>query len=251
MTPLWLIIHHTATDRDTTTFSGVKDYHISKGWGDIGYHWFITTNRAYQGRGENVVGAHCLADGMNFKSLGICLTGNFQNETPTQWQLQRLEKLVRELQIKYNINSDHILAHGEVNGSSTACCGNNLIPFVKKLRGGSMSNDYKGLDLTNEDSMKVAVDTWDEVVNQKLYVKKDKYEKLSQDYNKLKDSTEARIKAETDNREELATMLAIDNDWPKILENVGELLAAKENKKVEVVETGHSKICRMLAKVGL
>lgn len=30
---------------------------------------------------------------------------------------------------------------------------------------------YKGLDLTNQDSMKVAVDIWDEVINKKLYVK--------------------------------------------------------------------------------
>lgn len=35
-----------------------------------------------------------------------------------------------------------------------------------------MSNIYKGLDLSNPESMKVAVDTWDEVVNQKLYIKK-------------------------------------------------------------------------------
>jgi len=125
---------------------------------------------------------------------------------------------------------------------------NNVVGWLHP-KGGNM--EYKGLDLKNEESMKVAVDIFDDVVNQKLYVKKDKYDKLSQDYNKLKDSTEARIKAETDNREELSNMLAVENDWPKILENVGELLAAKENKKVEVVETGHSKICRMLAKVGL
>jgi len=35
-----------------------------------------------------------------------------------------------------------------------------------------MSNIYKGLDLSNPESMKVVVDTWDEVVNQKLYIKK-------------------------------------------------------------------------------
>lgn len=34
-----------------------------------------------------------------------------------------------------------------------------------------MATMYKGLDLTNQDSMKVAVDIWDEVINKKLYVK--------------------------------------------------------------------------------
>ncbi len=140
MTPLWLIIHHTATDRDTTTFSSVKNYHISKGWGDIGYHWFITTSRAYQGRSEDVRGAHCIAGGMNFKSLGICLTGNFQVQQPMQWQLDRLEKLVRDLQAKYNIPNSNILGHREVDNASTVCCGDNLIPLVKKLRGGNMDS---------------------------------------------------------------------------------------------------------------
>ena len=37
---------------------------------------------------------------------------------------------------------------------------------------------YKGLDLTNQDSMKVAVDIWDEVINQKTYVKSDDYNRL-------------------------------------------------------------------------
>jgi len=40
-----------------------------------------------------------------------------------------------------------------------------------------MSNIYKGLDLSNPESMKVAVDVWDEVVNQKLYIKKAEVDK--------------------------------------------------------------------------
>lgn len=38
--------------------------------------------------------------------------------------------------------------------------------------GETMAIMYKGLDLTNQDSMKVAVDIWDEVINKKLYIKK-------------------------------------------------------------------------------
>ena len=34
---------------------------------------------------------------------------------------------------------------------------------------------YKGLDLTNQDSMKAAIDVWDAVVRQGQYVKADKY----------------------------------------------------------------------------
>jgi hypothetical protein len=38
--------------------------------------------------------------------------------------------------------------------------------------GETMAVMYKGLDLTNQDSMKVAVDIWDEVTNKQLYIKK-------------------------------------------------------------------------------
>ena len=37
--------------------------------------------------------------------------------------------------------------------------------------GNNMAVMYKGLDLTNQESMKVAVDVWDDVINKKLYVK--------------------------------------------------------------------------------
>jgi GH25 family lysozyme M1 (1,4-beta-N-acetylmuramidase) len=37
--------------------------------------------------------------------------------------------------------------------------------------GGTVSNIYKGLDLTNQDSMKVAVDVWDAVINLHQYIK--------------------------------------------------------------------------------
>jgi len=44
--------------------------------------------------------------------------------------------------------------------------------FDQLAAGGNMSTMYKGLDLTNQDSMKVAVDVWDEVINKQLYLKK-------------------------------------------------------------------------------
>ena len=103
----YLIVHHTATARDTTTFAAVKKYHISKGWGDIGYHYFITADgKIWPGRAENIVGAHASSSDMNFKSLGICLTGNFMDEVPTEAQLSSLKDLVIKLQTKYKLDSN-------------------------------------------------------------------------------------------------------------------------------------------------
>ncbi len=131
----YLIVHHSATARDTTTFEAVKKYHISKGWGDIGYHFFITPEgKVLPGRAENVVGAQCQADSMNFKSLGICLPGNFMNEVPTTQQLASLLNLLQKLMSKYNIPKENVLGHREVNGASTACPGDNLQRWVTSFR---------------------------------------------------------------------------------------------------------------------
>ena len=111
----------------------------------------------------------------------------------------------------------------------------------------NMANMYKGLDLANPDSMKVAVDTWDEVVNQKSYVK-------ASTYAELQASSEKRIEQETkrhkDFLEELSKQLGVAADEPKILENIAELLV-KESNVVTTTETKHSRLCQLLAKWGL
>lgn len=140
----YLIVHHTATSRDTTTFAAVKRYHVSKGWGDIGYHYFITADgKIWPGRAENVVGAHATSNNMNFKSLGICLTGNFMNEVPTTAQLTSLETLLISLKVKHNIPIENILGHQEIP-ASTACPGTNLLRRVQDFR-----KDYQEVKPTN------------------------------------------------------------------------------------------------------
>ena len=134
----YLIIHHTATARDTTTFEAVKKNHISKGWGNIGYHFFIEANGSLfgypQARGQDQVGAHCRADGMNYKSLGIALAGNFETEVPTEKQIETLTNLIVILQKAWDIPNENILSHNEVKGSKTLCPGKNLIPTIESLR---------------------------------------------------------------------------------------------------------------------
>jgi N-acetyl-anhydromuramyl-L-alanine amidase AmpD len=131
----YLIIHHTATARDKTTFAAVKRYHVSKGWGDIGYHYFITADgKVWPGRSENTIGAHARASSMNYKSLGICLTGNFMKEVPTYEQLQSLHDLLLKLIEKYKISKDNVLGHREVPKAATACPGDFLLEWIEKFR---------------------------------------------------------------------------------------------------------------------
>ena len=135
MKPEYLIIHHSATARDTTTFEAVKAGHIKKGWGDIGYHFFITADGVlHEGRGQDQIGAHCIADRMNYRSLGICLAGNFETEQPAKKQVETLKGIVGQLKEIWKIPAENILGHSEVKGAATACPGKNLMPFVLGLR---------------------------------------------------------------------------------------------------------------------
>lgn len=70
----YLLIHQSATPRADTTFEGIKRYHLSLGWGNIAYHYFIESDgKIRKGRNERTAGTHTKAGGMNLKSLGICL----------------------------------------------------------------------------------------------------------------------------------------------------------------------------------
>lgn len=130
--PLYIIIHHTATDRDKTTFQSVNENHKQRGFTRsslgyyVGYHYLIGANgQITQARSHNEAGCHCVADGMNYKSIGIGLTGNFNTEIWTQAQLKSLEKIVLKLENDCSINRrKNVLGHFEVRGALTDCPGN-------------------------------------------------------------------------------------------------------------------------------
>ena len=135
MTPTYIIIHHTASSRDKTTVSDVNVWHKVRNFTlsslnfYVGYHYLIlATGEVVQTRQDNEVGCHCVAQNMNFKSIGICLTGNFDIEEPTKEQLNSLSDLVEKKLGEFNISKDKVLGHREV--SSTECPGDSLFKWV-------------------------------------------------------------------------------------------------------------------------
>ena len=148
--PEYIIIHHSATAQgDAETF---RRAHMAKGWRDVGYHYIIGNGtqsgdgQIEKGRAENESGAHCKADGMNRKSIGICLVGDLNVQRPTTAQMESLKQLCRDIMSRYRMPAGNILGHGEVKGSATACPGKNF--DMKKLRGRlevpEVKIDYKG-----------------------------------------------------------------------------------------------------------
>jgi len=137
MTPKYIIIHHTATSRDNTTFEAINEYHRQK-WNlksslgyYIGYHYLILGNGQYrQGRSDTDEGIH--TKGWNDKAIGICLTGNFMEEKPSEAQLKTLKDLIETLSKRWNIPKENIKGHREVG--ATLCPGDNLMSWLLSYR---------------------------------------------------------------------------------------------------------------------
>lgn len=127
----YIILHHTATDIGNAIL--VHRSHNDRGfWYGLGYHFLIDNGTLGKGDGQIEVsprwikqqdGAHCKANGMNDKAIGIALVGNFNNDSPTPCQLDSAAYLIRLLSQRYQIDSSHIMGHRDVEGASTDCPG--------------------------------------------------------------------------------------------------------------------------------
>jgi N-acetylmuramoyl-L-alanine amidase len=75
-----IIIHCSATPegRDVK-IDTIRQWHIDKGWADIGYHYVIELDGQIQaGRPVELLGAHCL--GQNKFSIGVCYVGGMDKK---------------------------------------------------------------------------------------------------------------------------------------------------------------------------
>ena len=84
-----VIIHCSATRPDQhVTAADIKQWHLAKGWSDIGYHWVIERDGTVV-KGRTGTGAHTV--GHNDK-VGVCMVGGVSttgkpqcNFTIAQW----------------------------------------------------------------------------------------------------------------------------------------------------------------------
>lgn len=102
-----IIIHCSATPEGKDfTVSDIKEWHLQRGFSDIGYHWIVYRDGTIvSGRPESISGAHCV--GHNSISIGVCYIGGCASDgktpkdTRTDAQKNSLIKLLRELKKKY------------------------------------------------------------------------------------------------------------------------------------------------------
>lgn len=117
-----IVIHCAATKecQDVKTET-IRQWHLDKGWSDIGYHYVIELDGSYGiGRDENTAGAH--VRGINSNSIGVCYIGGVckdmqPKDTRTPEQKDSLETLIKHLMLKYP--DAELCGHNEF--SSKAC----------------------------------------------------------------------------------------------------------------------------------
>ena len=163
-----IIIHHTAQDLRDMNDDGIMngtDYRlalqaiytfhtISRGWGDIGYHYLVDPlGNVYQGRAgdDKVIGGHVLCQNSN--TIGISVMGNFQKDLVPKRAFLALTELVKSLVQRYQINPKgesqfrgaiipNISTHTEIGEATaavigrgrTACPGQHLVEMMSRLR---------------------------------------------------------------------------------------------------------------------
>lgn len=124
MRPLNSIILHSTATREgyDYTVDVIREWHINRGWSDIGYHYVIYRNGAIKlGRPIEIQGAH--TKGYNEDSIGIVYVGGMDAEgleakdTRTLAQRVSMRLLIAYLKAKHGIKD--VLGHKQC--SSTEC----------------------------------------------------------------------------------------------------------------------------------
>lgn len=144
-----VIIHHSASDFGNARL--IREWHIQRGWKDIGYHFVILNGIPYSnwhtpinamigsiemGRPldddewveSNEIGAHCL--GYNNNSLGICLI-HLTKFYPKQ--IESLFALCDFLGQKFNIPVSRFFGHYEKDKGKPDCPGFDMDLFREAL----------------------------------------------------------------------------------------------------------------------
>lgn len=166
----YIIVHHSAVSykKNSDQLKAIDTYHQkfqfkSKLGYWVGYHYLIRMDGFFtQTRGDLENGAHVKEQSMNYCSIGICLEGNFDEEAPTEKQLQTLKSLLEKLRNKYNISRDKVMFHRDFAGYKS-CPGTwwireklNKIMALKELKRGSDGSFYF---IKQGDSGKQKIDT--------------------------------------------------------------------------------------------
>lgn len=130
-----IIIHCSATPEGRhTTVEEIKQWHLQRGWKDIGYHYVIYLDGTiHRGRPESVVGAHC--SGYNKNSIGVCYIGGVAKDgkTPKDTRTEGQKRALREILNRLKRDYPKATLHGHNEFANKACPSFNVKEEYKNL----------------------------------------------------------------------------------------------------------------------
>ncbi len=138
-----IYIHHTASPRPSIAgeFADARrhqDRHMDiNGWNDLAYNFVITpSGRIIEGRGFGIRPA---GKGLGVRrSYGIVFQGYFHpyvNEKPTEAAIEACGWLIRKMiDEEWVISEVAIVAHRDVQGAKTVCCGDHLYNRIDDIK---------------------------------------------------------------------------------------------------------------------
>jgi hypothetical protein len=177
-------VHHGASSNVYANGADVVQFywslHVnSNGWKDIAYNFLVDHyGKIYKGRhnpdfpNRDAWGAHTGV--CNPYSIAICLTGNFEDEYPTdtalaslvnmlsyQISLRGLDPLGKDFIVSDTI--DVISGHRDAPGSSTACPGDSLhswLPMIRQMVQNKLDSCQANIDLSLPNSSIDSFGSW-------------------------------------------------------------------------------------------
>ena len=154
--PIAITVHHTSLplgtnppnqEEDRKKVQSIQRYHVSKGWGDVGYHFLIGSDGSvYQGRPIEYTGTHAPP---NYHNIGVSVIGDFQTkEHPSELQLAALLRLTSWLCDRFDIDptsqitlfdQSNLALCGHRDWGATDCPGDRLYALLPAVRDGIRS----------------------------------------------------------------------------------------------------------------
>lgn len=130
-----IIVHCSATPEGRhTTVEEIRQWHLQRGWKDIGYHYVIYLDGTiHRGRPESVVGAHC--SGYNKNSIGVCYIGGVDKDgkTPKDTRTEEQKRALREILNRLKRDYPKATLHGHNEFANKACPSFNVKEEYKNL----------------------------------------------------------------------------------------------------------------------
>lgn len=140
----YVIVHHDASLAGDSynaehLYAQEANYHISKGWGHLGYSFRIARDGVvYQTVPYDEIGVHAGNYAYFKNSLGVCLDGDLSRQKPSVAQLNALQSLMDQLSYHTHelpgVTRKSWYAHKEVRLLPTFCPGPEIAQLIKDYR---------------------------------------------------------------------------------------------------------------------